>query len=91
MFNKLIDTICNIVSRLCRSGSSSVGAPDRIQFQMTLHEEDEENVDEKDQVPITDNATCYIQFRFRFSNVCRLSLHSAWFIRDRIKGTLSNI
>ena len=30
-----------------RSGTS---AADRIQFQMTLHEEDEENVDEKDQV-----------------------------------------
>ena len=40
-----------MVPRLYRSGSSSVGAPvDRIQFQMTLHEEDEENVDEKDQV-----------------------------------------
>jgi hypothetical protein len=28
---------------------SSSSASDRIQFQMTLHEEDEENVDEKDQ------------------------------------------
>ncbi len=32
------------------SSSSAAGPPERIQFQMTLHEEDEENVDEKDQV-----------------------------------------
>ena len=57
-----------MVPRLYRSGSSSVGAPDRIQFQMTLHEEDEENVDEKDQVRIDQ----------------RLSLHSVWFIWDII-------
>ena len=50
-------------SPFTRSGASA--AADRIQFQMTLHEEDEENVDEKDQVGIrkpklSDNTGCPI-------------------------------
>ena len=43
----------NVFEKKCsmiRSGTSAAAAADRIQFQMTLHEEDEENVDEKDQV-----------------------------------------
>ena len=56
LYHRILQSCCKTMDsrKKCsflRSGAS-VAAADRIQFQMTLHEEDEENVDEKDQVGV---------------------------------------